>query len=56
MIGHEAISEYFNAEFLAVFPEPGQIRLSILFREKDVFAPVPTLGDVVRYTGKYRPG
>lgn len=56
MIGRAAISEYFNAEFLAVFLEPGQIRLTILFREKDVFAPVPTLGDVVWHTGKYRPG
>jgi hypothetical protein len=47
MIGHEAIGEYFNTEFLAVFLEPGQIRVTILVCEKDVFAPVATLGNVV---------
>jgi len=56
MIGHEAIGEYFNTEFLAVFLEPGQIRLTILICEKDVFAPVPTLGNVVRHASKYGPG
>ena len=47
MIGHEAIGGYFNTEFLAVFLEPGQIRVTILVCEKDVFAPVATLGNVV---------
>jgi hypothetical protein len=56
MIGHEAIGEYFNTEFLAVFLEPRQIRLTIFIREKDVFAPVTTLGDVVGHAGKYGPG
>jgi hypothetical protein len=56
MVGHEATGEYFNTEFLAVFLEPRQIRLTIHIREKDVFPPVATLGDVVRHTGKYGPG
>lgn len=55
VIGHQAIGEYFNTEFLAVFLEPGQLRLTILICEKDVFSPIATLGDVVGNTGKYRP-
>lgn len=56
VVGHKAIGKYFNFEFLAVFPQPGQIRISVCVGEENVFAPIPTLRDVVGYTGKDCPG
>jgi hypothetical protein len=53
---HEAIGEYFNIKCFAVFPEPGQVRLTILVDEENILAPVTSLRDVMRNTGKYRSG
>ena len=56
VVGHEAIGQDFNPEFLAVFLEPRQIRCTIFVREKDVFAAVSALRDVVGNTSKYGSG
>lgn len=56
MVGHEAIGEYFNLEFLAIFMEPAQIRLTVFIHEENIFSPVAALCNVVWNTGKYGSG
>lgn len=56
MVGHEAIGEYFNLKFLAIFMEPSEIRLTIFVRKENIFASITALRDVVWNTSKYRSG
>jgi hypothetical protein len=56
VVSHQAIGEYFNLEFLAIFMEPGQIRLTVFVHEENIFASVTALRDVVWHTGKYGSG
>jgi len=51
--GHEALSEYFNLGFVAVFSEPRQIGFEIFVGEKNVFAPIAALGHVMWKASKY---
>jgi hypothetical protein len=56
VVGHEAVGEHFNMAFVAVLSESRQIRFAIFVCEKNVFAPIATLGHVMGKAGKYCSG
>lgn len=41
VVGHEAIGQYFNFIFLAIFPQPGQIGFTVFIHKENVFTPEP---------------
>ena len=56
VVGHEAVGEYFDLVFLAVFQQPRQVGRAIVVSEEDVFSTIPALRDVVWHSRKYRSG
>lgn len=56
MVGHEAICKYCKSVLVAVFFEPSQIGFAIFVCEKNVLAPITSLGDVVRKSSKHCSG
>jgi len=56
MIGHRTAGQDLNPLALTVFLQPLQIRPSVFIAEKHVLAVIPSLGNVMRNTGKYRSG